>query len=556
MRTLEAVMAELRELATKAAAGEDVSARRAQVEQELAKHGIRVQPTQAPAAQQLATTGAVAPALPALAPAFAPATLGADERQELDRLRLGAEQAQMAQLAAQFATLVETQQQTQQATQAQRMALALQEALGQKGLVPADSQNPMLQQAVMQVMAGTRAPSRFAGTEADAAVATQLATGQGVAPGMFPGLQIADQGSLQVGEDLGLKEIEDSKSLGRLMGILAKSHKNPWSLTEAEQKFLRKSSEKAMAQGTPSAGGYLVPQEWMPDILQVVRASAVVRRASPRVVPFNKQMNQTSISSGTTAYYTQENARIPVSEMTFAEAPILSPKYLTALVPVSNYLLGNAEGVDALVRDDMTSALATREDLAFLQGTGSGGEPTGFRNLSGVILNPINPGVNGFTPSLSDFRRIKGRTRLVGVNNPRWTWFFHPSLLTYLETLTDTTGRFLVDAGLLKINADGVSGTFDGLPFYASYQIPTALTLGSSTNATYVMLIDMSEAILGESVDLQIDVSSEATYSPDGGTTHISAFQQNQTVFRVIIGHDINHRAPSRGVIDQEGVLI
>lgn len=616
MRTIEEVLAELRTLAAQAQQGVDVSQRRAEVERELASLGFTagqpqpVAPAPAPAPTPtpapVATLGAPQPQpvpgltpagwpapmmlgapqpapVPALAgvgapqtpqpggggtafPVAAPATLSASEQEELARLRAAAQEQQMRAFAEQFAGYVEQSAQQHQTRQAQAMAAMVQQALGARGLVPANGQDPVLQAAVIEALKNVRGGSRFIGPNGQPDAASHLAAGgsfdangQPVAGGgmvLGSGIQVAQPGGAVVGEDQALKELEDSKSLGRLMAVVARAHKAPWMLQGHEARFLRKISEKAMAQGTPSAGGLLVPEQWMPDILELIRVNAVVRRARPRIVPFNKTMNQTSVSTGSTAYYTQENARIPVSEMTFAEAPILSPHYLTALVPVSNYLLDNAPGVDALVRDDMQAALATREDLAFLQGAGLAGEPLGLRNLPGIILNPIAPGTNGFVPTLPDFRRIKGRTRLVGSQNPRWTWFFHPALLTYLETLTDSTGRFLVDSNILTINADGVSGTFDGLPFFASYQIPTALTLGTSNNATYILLIDMNDTILGESVDLQIDVSTEATYSPDGGTTHVSAFQQNQTVFRVIMGHDINHRRPATGVIDQEGVLV
>lgn len=575
--TLEQVLAELRELAARSQRGEDVSTRRKELETELAKLGYQPngqltaeQQAAAQRAQQEAATLAAQRQLAGVgAPTFgggAGGQLGQSEREELDRLRAESFATQMAGTADQLAALVQQRTEQHQATQAGLVGDLFQRALQERGLVPANGNDPMLQAAVVEALKGIHGGSRFIGANGQEDAARHLAAGGSFAPGggavagggyqLGAGVHVANPSELQVGEDRKLTELMESKSLGRLMSVIAKAHKNPYMLEGFEQRFLKESTQKAMAQGTNTAGGFLIPEEWMPDILGLIRKNAVVRRANPKIVPFNKQMNQTSISTGSTAYYTQENARIPVSEMTFAQAPILTPKYLTALVPVSNYLLGNAAGVDSLVRDDMQQALTVREDLAFLQGTGSGGEPIGFRNLPGIILNPIAPGTNGFVPTLPDFRRIKGRTRLAGSANPRWTWFFHPAILTYLETLTDTLGRFLVESNILQVNADGVSGTFDGLPFYASYQIPTALTIGSANNATYVLLINMNDAIVGESVDLTIDVSAEATYSPDGGTTHISAFQQNQTVFRTIIGHDVTHRRPSLGVIDQEGILV
>jgi HK97 family phage major capsid protein len=327
---------------------------------------------------------------------------------------------------------------------------------------------------------------------------------------------------------------------------------------------------KALAEGTPASGGYLVRPEWMPDVLGLLRGAAVVRAAGPRVVNFGRLVNQTQISTGATAYYTAENAVIPKSEQTFNEVPLLTPHNLTALVPVSNYLLNDPDvaggGVDEIVRNDMTEVMALREDLAFLRGTGGSGEPVGFRNMSGTTLNPLGAvPANGFQPTLPQLRRMLAVFRTMNAMNLRPVWFFNPAFLTYLEGLTDTLGRFLVDTNLLTYgdNADLgaanpgnlMTGRFLGAQFYATNQLPANLTQGSATNATDLFLVNMAEAIIGINQELELDTSSEASYTPDGGTTWINAFQNNQTLFRTVIRHDIAHRRTPQ-VLIQTGVLV
>jgi hypothetical protein len=68
-------------------------------------------------------------------------------------------------------------------------------------------------------------------------------------------------------------------------------------------------------------------------------------------------------------------------------------------------------------------------------------------------------------------------------------------------------------------------------------------------------LVNMVDAIVGENQQLEIAVSDQASYTPDGGTTWISAFQNNQTLFRAVIRHDITHRRKNQ-VIVQRGVLV
>jgi HK97 family phage major capsid protein len=99
---------------------------------------------------------------------------------------------------------------------------------------------------------------------------------------------------------------------------------------------------KALAEGTPSSGGYLVPIEYTSEVLKALRARSAVMRLGPTIVPVEKELDITSLSTGATASYVAENARIAVSEQTFAESVLLRPRDLAALVPVSNRLLRDA----------------------------------------------------------------------------------------------------------------------------------------------------------------------------------------------------------------------
>lgn len=405
-----------------------------------------------------------------------------------------------------------------------------------------------LKSAVTQVLSTHRTPSRFIGEAASPGAVELFASGNSVAT--------VGNGTIARVEEKGAKAeakaILESKSVGKFLSIIARAHRGEMWLTPGEKEFLV--GQKALAEMTDSAGGYLVPQQWMADILGLLRANAIVRSANPRVVPFNKQMNQTSISSGATASYTAENARIAVSEQVFAEAVLMTPKNLTAMVPVSNYLLADADQADALIRDDLVEVIALREDLAFLRGTGAGGEPLGLRNKVGVTTDPITVPANGFQPTMSDLRMIRAFYLNNNAGAVDLAWFFHPAFFAYLSTQTDADGHFLLDANLLSLNDDGRGGVLDGTRFFLSTQIPINLTVGTSSNATDLMLVNMRECILGINQELELATSTEAAWSPDGTNWH-SAFQQNQTLFRAVVRHDIAHRRPSQ-IIVQTGVLV
>jgi HK97 family phage major capsid protein len=402
---------------------------------------------------------------------------------------------------------------------------------------------PSLDAAVERVLQQHRAPSRFIGGDAEADAATAVAEGRGV---------IGDDKHLSVGGDRGIKVLQESTKKFPIGTYVALLNKRKFGVpNDAESRYFERLHAKALAEGTPSAGGILVPREYMQDLLGLLRAQTVVRRAGPRFQRFQREMYQTSVSSGSTAFYTQENAQIPISEPVFAEAPLLTPKNLTALVPASNYLLNDAEEAEAFVRQDLAEVMALREDLAFLRGTGTLGEPKGFRNIVGITLDPIAPGASGVQLTLAQVRRIFATFRSLNAGAVRPVFFFNPEFLTYLETLEEQsggspTGRTLVDASILTYDDDALTtGRINGVRFFSTTQLPNGTTGGNPTTELY--LVNMAETIVGENQDLEIDLSREASYWD--GSAWVSAFQNNQTVFRAVLRHDIAHRRPNQIIV-------
>lgn len=451
----------------------------------------------------------------------------------------------MRDMASTIATSVVERVREAQAAEEKQLADAVQQQVAK--MLGHDT----LGDAVAATLKGMRDGSRYAGPGAAQDVLEALAAGGSVRPPAGGAAGGSGDTPITV-RARGLDELRKSKHpLGEYVRGIFRLKSG--TATEAERQYVAEVHAKAMAQGTPSAGGYLVPDEYLDDILGLLRAQAVVRRAGAREVGFNKSLSQTTVSTGSTAYYTAENAQIQTSELTFGQAPLLSPHNLTGMVPVSNYLLNNAPEAERIVRQDMTEVIALREDLAFLRGTGGGGEPRGLRNLVGITLDPIASPANGFQPSLMDLRQIRARFRSMNVANPRPVWFFNGAFITYLETLADSEGRPLLESALLNINADGMSGTIDGVTFFATNQIPINLTQGGSTNATDLMLVDINTVLIGNAQALELDVSNQASYWD--GSQWVSSYQDNQSVFRGILSHDITARRPAQ-VIVQRGVLV
>lgn len=303
---------------------------------------------------------------------------------------------------------------------------------------------------------------------------------------------------------------------------------------------------KALAEGTGAAGGFLVDPEVSDEIVKLIRARSAVRRLGPRTVPVKKELSVTSLSTGASASWVAENAAIPISEQTFAQAVLLRPKELAALVPVSNRLLRDAAenpDVEDVIRSDLAEVLALREDLTFLRGTGTGNEPTGVRNTSGLTPAP-SLGANGAAPTFDHLKDMVANLRVANAPFSRPGWAFHPRTLNALEKLKDGQGRYLAEAGLLTFDATGGGGTLLNFPFVTTTQIPVNLTAGTNNDTSEIYFSsDWQEFWIGENLELEIAVSGETTYDQGGGV-FVSAFQARQHVFRAVRAEDCALRRP------------
>lgn len=150
---------------------------------------------------------------------------------------------------------------------------------------------------------------------------------------------------------------------------------------------------------------------------------------------------------------------------------MLRPKELAALVPISLRLLRDAAtnpAVEEVVRRDLAEIMALRQDLAFISGLGHAqGQPLGNLNHAGLTAGP-DLGVNGATPTFDNLKAMLASVRAQNAPFARAGWLFNGRLLASLETVKDSAGRYLADAGLLTFNESGAGGTLLGYPFRTS----------------------------------------------------------------------------------------
>lgn len=287
---------------------------------------------------------------------------------------------------------------------------------------------------------------------------------------------------------------------------------------------------KALGEATGSAGGFLVPTEYSREIIELLYDRAVVRKAGARVIPMaSNTMNVPRLATGATAGYVGENANITKSEQTFEQLQ-LSAKKLAVLTPISNDLIRDSSPqADAIVRDDIVTAMGLREDLAFIRDDGTSNKPKGILNWV-PAANKFN--ANATINVANVIADLKKSVKLVMEARKgqlvKAAWLF--ATRTYMFLITQTTGapeRFIWREEMLQ-------GKLLGYPFFVTDQIPVNIGTGSDSSEVYFG--DFVDAVIGENRNLEIAVSNEAAYHD--GTNVIASFSQDQTVIRAILRHD------------------
>lgn len=291
---------------------------------------------------------------------------------------------------------------------------------------------------------------------------------------------------------------------------------------------------RALGTGVGTAGGFFVPDDLSMEIIELLRARAIVRSMNPVMLPMpSGVLTLPKLTGGATAGYIGESTPQNATQQTTGQLR-LTWKKLRAHVPVSNeFLKFSIPAADDTIRDDSIAALATREDQAFLRDDGTADTPKGLRYwapaanvtaTAGKTLANVETDLKGLLQTLegADVRML------------RPGWMMSPRSKNHLLTLRETGGA-LAFPELREGNGDRLWT----LPLGVTNNIPS--NLGSGSDESEVYLVDFADAVIGEATELEIAVSSEASYTDSGGTV-VSAFDRDETVMKLIARHDFGMR--------------
>jgi HK97 family phage major capsid protein len=276
----------------------------------------------------------------------------------------------------------------------------------------------------------------------------------------------------------------DNLSLGKLVRGWVTGQ---WAGADAER--------RAMAEGTNSAGGYLVPTVLAATVIDLARNEARVMQAGARTVPMESetQLVPRQITDPAVAWRL-ENAAINQSGPTF-DLITMTARSLACVSVLSRELLEDATvDLEHLVESSIAKATALEIDRVALRGSGTAPEPRGLLNTTGVTVTSL--GANGAAATWDDVSTAVQTVR--GFNFEPNAMIDAPRTEGSLARQKDSQGRYL------QPPADLVD-----LKRLPTNQIPTDLTQGTSSTASEAYVGQWDQLLVGLRTQLVLTVLTE-----------------------------------------------
>lgn len=333
----------------------------------------------------------------------------------------------------------------------------------------------------------------------------------GIADGMmkamqaYADMQAEKKKAAPLSVDEAIESLEGTKSFGDW--LLAVKRRD----TKRLQKVY--GSTKDMVEQTGAEGGYLVPEEFLSELIRVPEPFAEVVYPRARIIRGQRRsiqvpsLDQTGAFAaagkpdywgGLISYWTEEAAAKTETEPDFKQIELVAHK-LAGYTQASDELVADsAIGIDSMLRDLFAGAIRWRRDYAYLMGTGVG-QPLGILN-SGALLTTARDVANQV--SQNDIHS------LLQIFMPsswgRGVWVINQTCMEQVLALGDGTNYNWIP------NArEGIPGYLFGMPVIWSEKNPVLGTTGD------VMLCDFSYYYIYERGGLSIDVSQHYAFIYD-----------------------------------------
>lgn len=269
-------------------------------------------------------------------------------------------------------------------------------------------------------------------------------------------------------------------------------YKNDYLLKKYDMIAVNDKDEKIMIEGVGAQGGFLVPAEFVQQIIDESLSYEVVKPLCTTVPMSGLTKTWPELVSGSIAYWIDENGAKTESTPVWRQLTLQNYK-CCAMVKVSDEELEDSNpSADSFLSSNFASVIGNAVDRAYLVGVGGVGDPiTGITNLAGIGNTPA-----GVQLTFDDIIDAMTATMTAGAQN--LSFIVHPRDIGTLMKLRGADGQYIwSNPGL-----GGAFGSIYGRPVYIDGNIPT--TLGVGGNQSLMLVGDFKKVYIGDKGGLVI----------------------------------------------------
>ena len=265
--------------------------------------------------------------------------------------------------------------------------------------------------------------------------------------------------------------------------------------------FLVNTSQKAVT--VAGEGTDLVPTDLSNEIIPVLRPMLQTRALGAQVLSgLTGNVDLPRGTADSVATWEGENDANAESDPTFNKLS-LTPNRLGAFTTVSKQLIvQSSPDIEAYVRRSLEFAIAKGIDLAAINGSGSGNQPTGILNTAGI--GSVALGTNGGVPTFGSIVDLESQVAADNADFGALNYLLDPQMRGLLKQTVKESGQ-----ASYVFESDN---TMNGYNAAVSTQIPNNLVKGTSSDCRAIIFGNWNELIIGQwaGVDLVVDQYSLA----------------------------------------------
>jgi len=288
----------------------------------------------------------------------------------------------------------------------------------------------------------------------------------------------------------------------------------------------------ALAESSGMTGGYLIEPEYNAELLRLAFEQAIIRSRCKSFPIAGRTLTipaldmttdqpdgQAYTAAGVYASWHHEAQTIRQSEPQFRDVNLTAWDLMLYSVSSNQLLDDNAIGLDSMITQLFSDAMTWHTEWSFLHGSGAGaGMPRGILTADCTIdINRAGAGAI----SVADLANMQAQLHAQSWDNV--VWMAHQSTIPEFIQMSLGTNSELF-AWLSPTGSDGINGPLaskfptallNGRPLFFTEKLPQLGTRGD------LILADWSTYLIGERMDVQIDVSEH------------DRFRTNQLAWRV-----------------------